>query len=337
MPGRDREVAHRDHQDLERHEVAGDEDDEQHEVAAKAVLGEREARHAGERDRADNRRHRDQHAVEDELGHARIGEHGRVVLDEPEFARPAPQVAAVEVVDRADRRQRDAEHRQQPDRKARVERGAVGEACGVRRASNGRWEHHAALPRQQPPEEEGDAAAHQREQHGRDRGRVAVAQAQERLLVHVVGEHVRAVVGPARRHDHDEVEAAQRAHHAHHRGDEGHGAQLRQHHVPEQRVIARAVEPRGFDQLGAHAGEPGEVEHHAIGGLRPKPRGDDGEDRPVLALERRDRPKPELRKQRIEEPELRVQEPGEDQADTTWLMTKGIRNSARTARMPRTV
>ena len=140
-PDRDREVAHRDHQDLERHEVAGDEDDEQREVAAKAELGEREARHAGERDRAHNGRHRDQHAVEDELGHARIGEHGRVVLHQPEFARPAPQVAAIEIVDRADRGQRNAEHRQEPDRKACVERGAVGEACRARCAFDGRWKH----------------------------------------------------------------------------------------------------------------------------------------------------------------------------------------------------
>ena len=136
----------------------------------------------------------------------------------------------------------------------------------------------------------------------------------ERLLEHVEredpGRSERTAVG----HDRNEVEGAQRPDDRHHEGDEGRRAELGEDHVPQHPPPPRAVQPPRLHLFGVDRVEPGQVEDHAVGGLRPEARDDDPVRDERGVPENVERPGAEPPDDRVEQSERRVVEPGEDEA-----------------------
>ena len=139
---RNDEVADRDHQHLERHQIAGDEYGQQQPVSLEPVLGQRESGHRREQDRAGDRRDRDEEAVGEEAPGPRSAEHRRII-GPLQLVGPRPDTAAVELVDRMQRHQHDARERQQPDDEAGHHRDTVVD-IEVQQSSPRRHRSHRA-------------------------------------------------------------------------------------------------------------------------------------------------------------------------------------------------
>lgn len=135
------DLPHRNHQDLDRHEIAGDEQAEQHEIAAEPVVRERMPGERRQQDRRGDRRHRDQEAVREIMEHRRLRERGTVVVDERELLRPAPVIAGHDLVGRADRRDEHREQRHEPQRERARQRQPVQQAGGTSPAGHGHRVH----------------------------------------------------------------------------------------------------------------------------------------------------------------------------------------------------
>ena len=84
-------------------------------------------------------------AVEDELRQPRIQQHGRVVVEKSGGRRPAPVIAAIEIMLRPERREHDRDERQQPHEKRCTHRQPVGRTCR-RRASLEREREQGNVP-----------------------------------------------------------------------------------------------------------------------------------------------------------------------------------------------
>ena len=144
-PGLHREVAHGNHQDLKRHEIAGDEDEEQWHGGTEPVDRQRESREARETQRHDHRRDRDVERVLQVRPRLGLNEDRRVVFDQHEIRRPAEHVAGVDVLGRADRGEHDRQHRQQPDEQGNRQRDLVERLNGGRGPFDGLRKHLSVL------------------------------------------------------------------------------------------------------------------------------------------------------------------------------------------------
>ena len=81
---------------LERHQIAGDENDQQSRIAAELVFRQREPGHASRGDGSCNGASRHQHAIEDKTQHAGVGQYRREI-SERDFTRPTPKISSAEI------------------------------------------------------------------------------------------------------------------------------------------------------------------------------------------------------------------------------------------------
>ena len=124
----DGQVAHRHHQDLERHEIARDEHEKDQQVALEPVDAEREAGHARERHRADHRGDGDHQRVQHVARHVAFKEHAAIIAEQVEQGRPAPEIALREIGQGPDGEGRHGDQRQEPQDQRDGQEDLVGDA-----------------------------------------------------------------------------------------------------------------------------------------------------------------------------------------------------------------
>ncbi len=138
------EVADRNHQDLERHEVARDEHEEDPDVRIEFVDPKRETGHGRESDGADHGGDGDQERVQHVARHVGVEEHLTVVGEAFEGGRHAPVVALGEVDGRFDRKDGDGDQGQEPQDQRDRQKGLVGDLIGDRAFLDWGGEHPSA-------------------------------------------------------------------------------------------------------------------------------------------------------------------------------------------------
>ena len=143
--GTQRHVTHRHHQDLERDEVAGDEHEEQDEIALEFVDRKRKAGEAGKRDRPNDGRDRHLERIQDVIADRRVVEDGRIVLETGKARGDAEIVPGGQVTRRAHRCDGNADQRQEPEEKCHRQQDLVGRLRKGRGLLDRSGEHQAFL------------------------------------------------------------------------------------------------------------------------------------------------------------------------------------------------
>jgi membrane associated rhomboid family serine protease len=136
--------AHGHHQDLERHEVACDEHEEDRQVGSELVDTKRKPRHAGQRDCPDHRGDRDHQRIEQIAGHVGVKEDLTVVGEGLETARQAPVVAVHEIGLGLDREVGNRDQRQEPDNQREGQQDLIGNLPRPRSLFDRGWKHQRA-------------------------------------------------------------------------------------------------------------------------------------------------------------------------------------------------